>query len=129
MLAAVAALSPVEANAGCNHPWVHRDNLSSSLDDLAPFDSSRQGIDPDPVVPGKSEHRSPCAGGACSRLPDLPMSNSDSIPGPSELWGELPDGAGRSARLSDGIRFFHERPRPVRMTFLIDRPPRMIAPR
>jgi hypothetical protein len=62
-------------------------------------------------------------------LPDLPMSSSDPVPGPSELWGELPASAGPQARLSDGIGFFHERPRPVRMALLIDRPPRMIAPR
>jgi len=129
MLAAVAALLPTEARADCNHPWVRHTDRYSSLNDLDLFDSSHQGPNPDSGVPEKSEHRSPCAGGACSRLPALPIRTADPIPGQLELWGELPPGSYPRVASSDGIGFFPDRPRPARTTIPIERPPRAMAPR
>jgi hypothetical protein len=129
MLAAVAALLPTDVRAGCNHPWVHRAGLSDSLNDLAILDVGHHEFNADSEVPEKPGHGSPCAGGACSRLPDLPISTSGSIPGQVELWGELPAGTQSPASASDGIGFFHDRPRPTRTNIPIERPPRMIVPR
>ncbi|MGP0062268.1 MAG: hypothetical protein ACLQGP_01535 [Isosphaeraceae bacterium] len=129
MLAAAVAMSPTEARAGCNSPWVHRAGLSDSFNELAIFDSSDQGLDRDPALPDRGEHRSPCAGGACSRSPDLPIRTSDSIPGQMELWGELSADNHPPAPPADGFGFFHDRPRPARAVIPIERPPREVTPR
>lgn len=130
MLAAFAGVWPTEVRAGCNHPWVQHSDPFGSLNELDLFGASHPGIDADSGgVPDRRERRSPCAGGACSRSPDLPVSRSDSIPGPMEQWGDLPAALDHLASASsDRIGASPDRPRPTPILLPIERPPRELTP-
>jgi hypothetical protein len=91
VLAMFSALMPTEARAGCSHPWV---KVASTHADLSDLDALSPGGAAGPTsgpIPNRN-HRSPCAGGACSRLPERPVSQLPSVSTQGELWGELRSG-------------------------------------
>jgi hypothetical protein len=123
--AAVQVLASAEARAGCGHPWVQGSGLSASLLDLSLVGS---GVDPTPIQPAShrpSDRSGPCAGGACSRSPELPLSSTVEITPDGDHWGDLPADLACSP---PGSRVFapeDDRRRPARLPTAIERPPRL----
>jgi hypothetical protein len=123
MLAGIVALSTAEARAGCHHSWVKQPAVHSTVNELRVLD---YGSGPDqshgesPAQPGPS----PCARGACSPAPLIPLSSSEPTSRRAELWGYLslavlpsPNPAYAHLPDHDSARSHH---RPVR----VERPPR-----
>ncbi len=88
-VAVLSALLPAEARAGCNHPWVTRAGQSGPLIDRALLDLSGHTAIPEPESSPPADPPSPCAGGACSRAPNLPASSTVPVPNRAELWIDL----------------------------------------
>ncbi len=99
VLLAVNVLCPVIAQAGCSHPWVQRAGISASLFDLGLLESGVNSAHPKALSGGSSNRRDPCAGGACSRSPELPPRSAVRISPTSEQWCELPAEWARLASL------------------------------
>jgi hypothetical protein len=127
MLTTLAALFPAEVRAGCNHPWVKRADLPSSLNDLIVLAPVGPATASDAGFPEELPHRSPCMGGACSRLPELPMTAPTSAPDRIDLWGDLPGSLRPEAPGSATRCPVPDRPRPTRMARPIERPPRLTS--
>jgi hypothetical protein len=124
-LGAAAVLFSGQAQAGCDHPWVKRAGASSGLNDLAVLDLGPQRPGPAHELPDRPQRRIPCAGGACSGAPAVPVNTANSTPGRIDLWGDLPTEppppAGTATRFSpDGGG-----ERPARLVVPIERPPRL----
>ena len=85
----LSALLPAEARAGCNHPWVTRAGQSGPLIDRAVLDPSSHPTIQEPESSPPADPQSPCAGGACSRAPNLPASSTVPVPNRAELWIDL----------------------------------------
>jgi hypothetical protein len=122
-LTVMGMLSPAEARAGCDHPWVKRADLSGILNHLVVLEPSHRLEAPDSELP-RPQRRSPCAGGACSRTPEMPVSSTDPPPSRIEFWSDLPAGARTIVPLSDQLAPDRDGRRPARIHTLIERPPR-----
>jgi hypothetical protein len=125
-VAMLSVLLPADARAGCNHPWVTRTGHLGPLIDRAVLDPSRHTTIQEPESSPPADPPSPCAGGACSRAPNLPASSTVPVPNRAELWIDL--GFGRlsfnpgSNRICPG----HCCQRPCRFIIPIERPPRSL---
>jgi hypothetical protein len=123
VLAAIAILSTAEARAGCDHSWVKRLAGPSSLTDLKILahatgpDASRRES---PGQPGPS----PCARGACSPAPVIPVSPSEQAPRRAETWGLLECAVQPSPAAGRGYLPEHESSSPRHRTIPVERPPR-----
>jgi len=123
-VAVLSALLPAEARAGCNHPWVKRAGHSGPLVDRALLDLSVQTAIPEPESPPPADPPSPCAGGACSQVPNLPASSTVPVPSRAELCIDLGFALLLLDPASDGFSPDHGRQHPARFAFPIERPPR-----
>jgi hypothetical protein len=83
-IALLNAVLPAEVHAGCNHPWVKGTGFSPPLVDLSLLDPSDHTAIPEP-----KDRPGPCAGGACSRAPELPPSSTAPVSGTGPHWGDL----------------------------------------
>jgi hypothetical protein len=124
LLAAFGMLSAAEARAGCIHPWVRDMTPAGALNDLQvleDFGVSRWEHRPAPADRGD---RSPCARGACSPAPMVPLSTPDSTPRRLELWGLTASDA--IVAPPRGFREVTSPPcgRPLSTTRRLERPPR-----
>jgi hypothetical protein len=125
-LVAAAVLTSGRAQAGCDHPWVKRAGVPSGLYDLVVLDLGPQAPAPTQELPDRPHRRIPCAGGACSGAPGVPVSTTNATSSRLELWGDLPTEppppSGTVARLSpqDCAR------RPARLVAPVERPPRLV---
>jgi hypothetical protein len=123
VLAAIGLLSTAEARAGCDHPWVERTARLSTLADLEILDLAG---DPDGLhrdAPA-SPRPSPCARGACSPTPMIPVSSPDPTPRRAELWGLLGRGPSPSPNPAPGQLPDEGHASPRHRTVLVERPPR-----
>jgi hypothetical protein len=127
VLTVVIALPPAEAQAGCDHPWVKRAGPSSRLDDLAILDAGQARATTEPGVPAVPQRHLPCAGGACSSTPRVPVSSSGPIPNRVQLWGDLPSALGPWIRPSLPFCPDDECRRSTRLLIPIERPPRRLT--
>ena len=93
VLAMYSAVTPTEARAGCNHPWVKSGVSHTTLFDLAVLDPGGRALVPQPGSLPLENPPSPCKGGACSRSPDRPASWPPSVSSPVQLWADLPAGS------------------------------------
>jgi hypothetical protein len=125
VLAVIGVFSVAEARAGCDHPWVNRPvGPTRALNDLKVLARFGGRSHADTGSPGGPGQPSPCAHGACSRVPAVPMSSSEPIPRRAEIWGLLntvplpPPTPGLDCLFSlDGAR-------PRRQATSVERPPR-----
>jgi hypothetical protein len=123
VLAAIGLLSTTEARAGCHHPWVRRLNEPTTLTDLRILDHTGDfdRLHRDPSAPPAP---SPCARGACSPAPMIPVSSPEPTLRRAELGGilgrgSIPSPSPLADRLSDQ---FCASPR--HRTAPVERPPR-----
>lgn len=79
LLAVAYALIPARADAGCSHPWATLAGASSTVDRLSILDGPLAPAD-DPAGRQPSPSPSPCAGGACSQAPPVPIAPVDPAP-------------------------------------------------
>src|ERR1700677_655805 len=103
VLAAVNAILPAQAQAGCSHPWVQGPGASASLLDLGLLESGLHPSLPETGPAGSPDRPGPCAGGACPRSPEWPLRSTVQISPHSDQWGELPAEPARSRPNSRGF--------------------------
>jgi hypothetical protein len=129
VLAAVNTIAPVQAQAGCSHPWVQTRSNSVSPPGRRLLESALHPSLAGPGSTGSSDRRDPCAGRACSRSPDLPVSSPIQILPENDQWGDVPAEAAHSLPHSRIFSLDDDRPHPSRFPKSIERPPRLMAAR
>jgi hypothetical protein len=125
VLAAVNAVAPAQAQAGCGHPWVQSPGMASSLSDLGLLESALHPSPPEPGPPRPSDRPGRCAGGSCSRSPEFPPSSTVQVAPHSEHWVDLPAPPDWSLPRSQSFTREHDHSRPAWFPSLIERPPRL----
>lgn len=123
-LAVLNALLPVEARAGCNHPWVTLAAHSSPTADRASLVLSDRTEKAEPESSQPAKVPSPCAGGACSRVPSLPASLPVPVSTRTEVWTDFGLARPQANPASAGFSPGRDRQHPVRINIPIERPPR-----
>jgi len=124
--AAVVVL-PVNARAGCTHPWIQQTAAASSLTDLALFGLNDHPADSEPGLPVPAQRPGTCAGGACSQPSGFPLPSSTQIPSRIELWGQLSFESPPLVPMADGFCLEPGYNRPRRSLSPIERPPRRLT--
>jgi hypothetical protein len=127
VLSAVNAILPTQAQAGCNSPWVHQSSLDASLVNLRLLDPGFQSLIAEPWAHQPSDRRGPCAGGSCSRAPEVPPSPTMLISLHGERWGDVT--AERMPALPQSREFLPEddQRRSSQFPTSIERPPRIYS--
>jgi hypothetical protein len=125
VLAAVNAVLPARAEAGCSHPWVQSTRISTSLLDLGSIETGRHDSLAERGSPGSPGRPGPCAGGACSRSPELPLSSTVEVTPHSDHWGGLPAEPVRTQTNSRDFMPEEDERRPAGFPAPIERPPRL----
>jgi hypothetical protein len=124
VLSALNAILPTQAQAGCNSPWVHQSALDAALVNLRLLDPGFQSLIAEPWAHQPSDRRGPCAGGSCSRAPELPPSPTTLMSLHGERWGDVT--AERTPALPQSREFLpeDEQRRSSQLPTAIERPPR-----
>ena len=125
LLAAVNAILPAQAQAGCSHPWVQGAGNSASLFDRSFVEAGFHPLLPERGLPGSPERPGPCAGGACSQSPELPLSSTVQITADIDQWGDLPAEPTCCLPKSRGVTPKDDQLRPADYPTPIERPPRL----